>query len=555
VSASSALVLKTRYHFGGLLRSLRSESGFKCAFILAFALAMEAGLWALFLDGFRFLDSLGGAGTVIINRIFALFYLSTGVLMVVSGAVTAYLTLFRSDEVPFLLTRPLRISQILGYKFMETGVLSSWAFYFIVIPFVGAYAQHAGHTPVFGVWTLVFSLPFLLLCSSTGTLLLMIVVRWFPRRRLVRIAGFGLLIASLIVVIASSFRLRDAAGQATFNLYSVVPGLRLAAHPLFPGRWVADGIMACAGGQWTRGALLWATLASTALMVTQSLEWFGKRVFFEAWQRVYGGSGDRNRQAVLLPWLHRALSRFPSDTRAILLKDLRVFLRDPPQWSQVLVFFGLLGVYFVNLRSFNYHVLPPSWRSMMIFLNVFSVSAVMCSLGARFIYPQLSLEGQALWILGLSPMTMRRMVMTKFMAAACSLVVISALLITISSVMLDTDPLTRLIGLVLVVAVSLAVGALSTGLGAVFLDLNQRNPAAIVSGFGGTLNLVLSLAFMLAAILPFGVVFHLRNTVQLPPGHFRTAVLATLGWVGLLTAMATALPLWIGIGTLRRRDF
>jgi ABC-2 type transport system permease protein len=555
MSVGSALWRKTLYHFRGVGRMLRAQSTFKIVFILTFALCMEAGLWSLFLEGFKFLDSLGGVGTIIINRVFSLFYMSTGILMVMSGAVTAHFTVFRSEEIPFLLTRPLQLSQLLRYKFMETAYLSSWAFFFIVVPFVGSYAQHARHSPLFALWTLLFSIPFLVLCASIGTAILMAIVRWFPRGRAARTAGFGLLFVFLLVGFSYSFRLRDAVNQVTFNLYSVVPGLRLASHPLFPGWWVAEGIMAFSGGQWLRGTLLWSTLSSTALVVVMATEALGTRIFFSAWQRVLCGHADKNRSPLLLGSCRHALRRFPHDVRAVLIKDTRTFLRDPVQWSQVLVFFGLLAVYFANLRSFNYHILPVTWRSMMIFLNVFSVAAVMCSLGARFIYPQLSLEGQGFWILGLSPTTMTRVLLTKFTAAALSLAIVSTVLILISSLMLKTDALTRWIALALVVAISIAVGGLSTGLGACFIDLRQRNPAAIVSGFGGTLNLVLGLVFMLAAILPFGILFHLKNLVRIRPAEFQGGIAVALGGLALLTAIAAIVPLWAGIRTLNSKDF
>jgi len=42
------------------------------------------------------------------------------------------------------------------------------------------------------------------------------------------------------------------------------------------------------------------------------------------------------------------------------------------------------------------------------------LSAVMCSVGARFVYPQLSLEGHGFWIVGMSPVTMGRVLFSKF---------------------------------------------------------------------------------------------------------------------------------------------
>jgi ABC-2 type transport system permease protein len=225
------------------------------------------------------------------------------------------------------------------------------------------------------------------------------------------------------------------------------------------------------------------------------------------------------------------------------------------QWSQSLIFFGLLSLYFANLHPSSFDVLGGRWQNMMIFLNVFSVASVTCSLGARFVYPQLSLEGQGFWMLGLAPISMRRVVLTKFVGSAGALAAIGMSLMAVASHKLETDPLSGAIGVALAGAVAVAVCGLSTGLGAVFLDLKQRNPAAIVSGFGGTLNLVLSLLFLLSAIVPFAALFHLRNVYSLAGSWFNLGLAAGSLWLIALTAVSAALPLWLGIRSLSRRDF
>jgi ABC-2 type transport system permease protein len=245
----------------------------------------------------------------------------------------------------------------------------------------------------------------------------------------------------------------------------------------------------------------------------------------------------------------------PSDIRAMVMKDLRVFVRDPMQWSQVLIFFGLLALYFVNLRSFRYNALPDNWRNTIAFLNVFSVSAVMCSLSSRFVYPQLSLEGQGFWIIGLSPVTMRRVLLTKFFLSLAGMLVVSIGLMLISCGMLKAAPLTTTMALLVACAMSFAVSGLSTGLGTIFLDLDQRNPVAIVSGFGGTLNLVLSLAFMLGAILPFALVFHFFTIHRFGTRLLMRYLLMSGSWLLLITVAATAIPLWLGVRSLTRREF
>jgi len=300
---------------------------------------------------------------------------------------------------------------------------------------------------------------------------------------------------------------------------------------------------------------MWGVLASTALVLLVAVEGLGRRIFYECWQRVCAGSPNRRRAAVLFGRLDSWLRPLRGDLRAMILKDIRTFVRDASQWSQALVFFGLLLLYFVNLRSLRYQALGPHWVNMMVFLNVFSVSSVVCSLGARFVYPQLSLEGQQFWILGLSPTTMRRILLAKFGLASAGLLTVSVALVLLSSIRLGTAPAGRIVSAVLIAAVSLSVCGLSSGLGAVFLDLRQRNPAAIVSGAGGTLNLVLSLAYMLAAILPFGAVFHLAAIQAISPAQFGWGVACASVWLLVVTAVAIVVPLALGVRALRRRDF
>jgi ABC-2 type transport system permease protein len=220
-----------------------------------------------------------------------------------------------------------------------------------------------------------------------------------------------------------------------------------------------------------------------------------------------------------------------------------------------LIFFGLLGLYFLNLRNLRYHMMPPEWRNLMAFLNVFSVSSVLCSFGARFVFPQLSLEGHGFWIIGLAPTTMKRVLVAKFLVALVGMSVVSVGLMYVSTVMLQAGLATKMVAIGIAVAVSLAISGLSTGLGAIFIDLRQQNPSAIISGFGGTLNLVLSLIFMFAVIVPYGMVFHMQMAGRLDPAGFSQAMMAATGWVVVVTLAVTIIPLFLGAQSLARREY
>ena len=73
---------------------------------------------------------------------------------------------------------------------METALLSSWAFFFIIIPFVGAYAWHERLPVLFSAWTVLYSIPFVMLCAGVGMLIMLLVVRWKPSGRRIYALAF-----------------------------------------------------------------------------------------------------------------------------------------------------------------------------------------------------------------------------------------------------------------------------------------------------------------------------------------------------------------------------
>ncbi|MEI6217301.1 MAG: hypothetical protein WCP86_00215 [bacterium] len=553
MSAVSSLILRSRFLLLGAGREMKRHSLFKTSFIALFVVGLTTGLFFLFLSGFRF---LGQIGPLIISSLLSLFFLGLGSMLAISSILTSYATIYRSNDIPFLLARPYSTSEIVVYKFLESCLLSSWAFFFVVVPFIGAYAWYQHLSLLFALWTFLFSIPFVIFCSGIGALITILFVRWTPRGHLYRVLIAFLFMAIVVATWMTVHDTRQADNPSIFILSSrLVPGLHLASSPLLPSWWVAEGITSLGRGAWARGLLLLAFLSINAVMLTMLVEVAGRWTFFAGWQKVIGASGRIVMRKPLLQWLESGLFFLPHDVRAIAVKDMRTFLRDPMQWSQFLLFFGLLGIYFSSLRSFRYDEQTVQWKSAIAFLNIFSVSTVLCSLASRFVYPQVSLEGQSFWVLGLSPTSMGRILATKFSLALAGMAVISITLMFLSTRMLRLSGDMQFTAIALAACLSVAISGMSTGVGAIFLDLKERNPAAIVSGFGGTLNLVLSLGFMLSTVLPFAVLFHLNATGRVDASHYRTGLVLGHIWLFSITAIAGTLPLLLGRRSLSLRDY
>ena len=95
-----------------------------------------------------------------------------------------------------------------------------------------------------------------------------------------------------------------------------------------------------------------------------------------------------------------------------------MFWRDTTQWGQSVMLFGLLGVYIINLRNFTHQLNSEFWINLIAFLNLVACALNLASVTTRFVFPQFSLEGRRLWIVGLAPMGMARVVKTKFWLAS-----------------------------------------------------------------------------------------------------------------------------------------
>src|SRR5438034_4678699 len=94
-------------------------------------------------------------------------------------------------------------------------------------------------------------------------------------------------------------------------------------------------------------------LASTAAVLYLGSAAVVGRVFLRAWSRAQEGRTGDGRERRLSRWLPALTAPLGRPAGLLLAKDLAVFLRDPGQWSQLVVLLALVVVY-----VYNFSVLP-----------------------------------------------------------------------------------------------------------------------------------------------------------------------------------------------------
>src|SRR6185295_11036221 len=102
--------------------------------------------------------------------------------------------------------------------------------------------------------------------------------------------------------------------------------------------------------------------------------------------------------------------------------------------------------------------------------------------------------------LGLLPLDRQRLLWGKFAFSAAGCLALSSTLILFSDLMLHMPWHVVVLHWLTAVVLSLGLIALSVGLGACLPNFRETDPSKIAVGFGGTLNLVTGLLFLLAVI-------------------------------------------------------
>ena len=558
-------------------RQALREARFRMSLVTLLTGILWVGLFALFAGGFHFLkatipDAVTHDETA--RAIFSIFFVSLTVMLVLSTAIILYGGLFRSAEVRFLFALPVRTERIFLHKFQEALLFSSWGFLLLGTPMLVAYGVIEGGGWFFFASILPFMLAFVCIPGGIGAILTLLIVRWLPgnRRRLIWLAiALGAVVAGYVVWSMSRNIENDLLTPAWFQ--EMLARLRFSETRMLPSWWLSSGLLEAVRADWqtadgrqamAESVMFLALTIANALFLHQLAIWAAAALYRKSYSALHAERPSRKRlkPALIDSLVMRTAFFLTPAMRLLIVKDLRLFRRDPVQWLQFLIFFGLLTLYFLNIRRLSYDANYLSWVTMISFLNLAVVGLILSTFTTRFIFPMISLEGRRFWILGLLPVRRETILWGKFLFAAIGSLVPSTLLILLSDFMLRVSPLVVGVHVLVCVVLCSGLSGIAVGLGAKMPNLRDDSPSRIAAGFGGTLNLVISTAYIAAVVLLTALPCHFYqiSAEGLAPLSFSTERLGFWLAVGTATslalgAIATAVPLKIGFKAFRELEF
>jgi ABC-2 type transport system permease protein len=546
--------------------SLLSGSRLRLSMILICSLIFWLGLFALFRGGFEFIGLADELFRTMFEYLFSMFFLSISIMLFFSTGIITYTGLFHSREGTFLLSTPATTDRIFAYKFAESVAISSWGFFLLGSPLMAAYGLTAKAPAAFYVMFVIYLLMFVLIAGSLGAIVAIIVANVFPRRQKGVLAAGIITIVALFIALA--VRLWRTPGDTLTSdwLGNVQNRLAFCQNPLWPSRWMSAGLLASARGEWSRSGYYLMVLSAHAALAYLAAAAVARDLYFRGYCRVQGSKSSRRHIwfHAIDEVFHRLFFFVPGPIRLLLLKDLRTFCRDPAQWSQFLIFFGLLAFYFLNIPRLGYGVQSPSWRNMVSFLNLSVTALILSTFTSRFIFPLLSLEGRNFWVLGLLPLGRKQILWGKFAFSVGISLLATEGLVFLSDLMLGMGPVMIALHLAMVAVLCAGLSGISVGLGARLPNLRETDPSKIAVGFGGTLNLLVSLVYIFAIVTAMAIPCHLyylsieypsATSLALSHGGIRAGLSIAMVISLLIGVLGTVVPLRIGIKAFERMEF
>jgi ABC-2 type transport system permease protein len=531
---------------------LRRHPG-RAGVLVALAVAFWGGCVAAAVNILRYFHDVGEFGPLLTQRLLLLVLVSFFVVLLISNTVTALTTFYLAEDVPLLLGLPVSHRRLHRGRFLETLVASSWMAVVFGFPVFLGYGLVYGAGASYYLATLAVLSLLVVMPTALGVLVSTALVLVFPahRTRDAMVVGVGLLVAVTVgaIRLLQPEQLGDSSGLVGFAGF--LAGFEATGSPYLPTTWAADVLITQLGARQGDALFHLGMLASTAVMLYLVSATVVERLYLPAFTRAQTGRSARGGERSLAAWLERLARPLPRLRRLLLVKDLTVFLRDPGQWSQLLLLAALIGLYVYNFSALPLDDGTPlalAMRELAVVLNLGLATFVTTAIAVRFVYPMVSLEGRAWIVLRAAPISLEQIWWSKFWIGYVPLLAFAALLIGATNGYLGVPALLTASFMVTLVPLIATLVSMGLSFGAAHPRLDVPNAAQIATGFGAIVYMVSSLLVITVVVtLEAWPTWRLLRAAR--TGH----ALAAPEVVGVLGLYATAFVVLVVVFTTARR--
>jgi len=443
-------------------------------------------------------------GEELSRKLLSMTFFSLSIFLVLSNTITALSAFYMSKDTSFLMSKPIQIRDILNLKTIATFTSSSWMVLSFLPPLFIAYGVSYNAPYTFYMILLVIFIPFLLIPCGIGIVSAHLITRVFPVKKarfVLLVTGLGLFLF-VYIFFRSQWLISPDSPERFLEAFFTIR----FDSPLFPSFWMSESVFPLLSGQFPHMLYPLLLFSNTAFMLMIS-GGIGNMLFISTLERI---QPSLRQQASM-----GKKSSYPARMLNVLWKDLRIFFRDTGQWSQLLIVSALILIYIYNFRVIPVKILSeifPFIRELMVLINMLMAGLVLSAVSARFVYSSISLEGMAFWIMKASPLTVQKILISKFLFGFIPVTLMLTAIVGITSIIIDADSLLVFLSVITILILCTSICGLGTGLGALFPQFRYENIASVSMNPGGMLFMLLAFLIVLLTVSLEAFSFYLYKT-------------------------------------------
>lgn len=426
-----------------------------------------------------------------------IFFLSVNI----GNIIVSYSTLYKSQEVSFLFTKPVSTTKVFLVKFLDNFFYSSSTLFFILLSFMAGYANFYGIDLLDVLLLFIFGfIPFMITAASLGVIILLGFILISKK------TGIRFTVTFLTITYA-------AAVIFFFNLSSPVNLVNevMKYYPnvdFYFGK-ILPGFIKYMPNEWLSSALYWMLKGKIILCVQYCLLLFLLAMFLFI-AALFLGSIYYGKTWLLLPSIMNAKKNkteekeiiSPGKTHnsiSVTLKDILLFTREPSQVIHAILLIIMLLLFVSSVSRVHLFTSHSSQLRTIVFLSVYIFNIFLtATLSLRFVFPIISLEGLAFWKLKSAPVNPYKILFGKLKPFLVFIMFLSLSLTYFSTRIFAWDMI--LFILLASFFITMAIIVLNFSFGALFSNYKEKNPIRIASSQGASVTF-LSVIFYLTILM------------------------------------------------------
>ena len=443
--------------------------------------------------------------------------------------------LYLAGDMEFLLSAPLPMRAVFLTKLMQAILPNIGLVMMFSLPVLFGLGASGGYSILYFP-LVVFALVLLTLAAGgVSSLLVMMVVRVIPARRVAEVLGFVGAIVSVVLSQSGRF-FADAqfSGAQVGTGLNVLAGMNTSWSPL---AWVGRGLVDIGMGRWLPGLALLALslgLAGAAFWLTLTL---AERLYYSGWATMQGSPVKRKKPSVRAAAATAVLSSqpqvppraaspllplvrwLPAQFRALFWKEFVMLRRDLRNLSQLItpLILGVLLVISCLRGGFSgggqrVSALGQASPDATLYIIIAFTLMIGWSLVLNLAMSAFSREGKHYWLIQAAPIRSATLLGVKFLVAYLPSVLFQWILLLIFALIQRPAVAVLLYGLlVMALCIAGSVG-INLAFGVVSARLDWDDPRRMTSSSAGCVGSLVSFLYIgLSAVIFFGppVLFNL----------------------------------------------